>query len=168
MSKVLVVDTTILCVWLRVPSMSPCGPQDDSWDYDRVNAKIEEERQAGTLFVLPLAAIIETGNHITHAPGDVYELANSFADFIIQAADGAIPWAAFTAQSYLWSSEGIKSLAERWRATAPSRQSLGDASIVDVAEYYAQAGNEVEILTADAGLRSYQPSVPIQVPRRRR
>ena len=148
--------------------MTPCGPQEDNWDYNRVNAKIEEEMQQGTLFVLPLAVIIETGNHITHAPGDIYTHVNAFADFIFQAADGVIPWAAFTAQNSLWSSEGIKSLAQRWMATATSRQSFGDASIVDVAEYYAQAGYEVEILTADAGLRSYQPSVPIQVPRRRR
>lgn len=164
----MIIDTSILCVWLRVPDMSPCGPQDNQWDYERVNAKIEEERQLGTLFVLPLAVIIETGNHITQARGDIYTLVNEFADFIIQSADGTIPWATFTAQSSLWNVDGIKSLAQRWRATGITRQSIGDASIVDVAEYYAEAGNDVEILTADEGLRSYQPISSIRVPRRRK
>ena len=167
MKRVLVIDTTILCVWLNVPGMTPCGPENDQWDNDRVQTKIDEEIQQGTLFVLPLASIIETGNHITHVHGDNYGLVNQFADFILNAADGNIPWAAFTAQSTLWSQDGLKALAQRWRITAISGQSMGDASIVDVAEYYAQAGCEVEILTADSGLRSYQPSSPIYVPRRR-
>lgn len=167
MKKVMVVDTSILCVWLNVPEMSPCGPQDDSWDNERVETKIEEERQNGTLFVLPLASIIETGNHITHVHGDIYSLVNNFVDFIVQAADGVIPWAAFTAQNSLWGPNGLKSLAQRWRNAAVSRQSLADASIVDVAEYYAQAGYDVEILTADTGLRAYQPVSPAITPRRR-
>ena len=43
MKKVLVIDTSILCVWLQVPGMDHCGPNDDCWDYARVNQKIEQE-----------------------------------------------------------------------------------------------------------------------------
>lgn len=166
--KVLIIDTSILNVWLDVPGMSPVGPESDKWDKKRVSQKISDEIELGTLFVLPLAAIIETGNHITHVPGDIFPYVNRFADFLVQTAEGKSPWAAFTSQNSLWTGEGLSSLAERWRKTAVSGQSLGDASIVDVAEYYSQAGNEVEILTADQGLKAYQPSSPTMIPRRRR
>jgi len=29
MKKVLIMDTSILCVWLDVPGMATCGPDDD-------------------------------------------------------------------------------------------------------------------------------------------
>ena len=37
----------------------------------------------------------------------------------------------------------------------------------DVAEYYAQMGYGVEILTGDQGLKAYEPVTPVKVPRRR-
>lgn len=46
---------------------------------------------------------------------------------------------------------------------------IGDATIKEVAEYYASAGFEVEIFTGDARLKSYQPvSKAKLVPRRRK
>ena len=41
--KVLIVDTCLACVWMKVPEMEVAGPDNDRWDYDRVNAKIESE-----------------------------------------------------------------------------------------------------------------------------
>ena len=166
--KVLIIDTTILCVWLSVPGRDICGPNGDQWNKARVDAKIAEEQQSGTLFVLPVASIIETGNLITRSPGDKYLVVNKFADFIVDSIKGRLPWAAFSSQSSLWSPDGLNNLAERWRRTALSGQSIGDASIVDVAEYYAQAGNIVEILTGYQGLKAYQPVVSPPIPRRRK
>lgn len=167
MKKVLVLDTSILCVWLHIPKMDNCGPEDDKWDYNRVDKKISDEIHGGTLLVLPMATIIETGNHITQSGGDRYSLVNRFADLVICALDGHSPWAAFTSQNSIWSSEGLRQLIERWRKDAIVGLSMGDVSILDVAEYYAQAGNNVEILTGDQGLKSYEPvNAPI-VPRRR-
>lgn len=167
MRKILILDTSILCVWLRVNGKETCGPDDNRWDYDRVNSKIEDEIRQKTTFVLPLASIIETGNHIAQSSGDRHALASQFADFIKNAAEETTPWAAFTHQSELWDSKGLKKLADRWKMTAPSGQSLGDASIVDVANYYAEAGNQVEILTGDQGLKAYEPTVRPMIPRRR-
>lgn len=48
-------------------------------------------------------------------------------------------------------------LLERWRDTALTGQSIGDAMIVDVAEFYSQIGANVEIITGDAGLKTYEP-----------
>ncbi len=45
--------------------------------------------------------------------------------------------------------------------------SIGDATIKAVAEYYATARFHVQILTADEGLKAYEPTKPIVQPRRR-
>ena len=168
--KVLIFDTSIMCVWLRIRGKETCGPEDDPWNYDRVCGVIEDERDKGTTFVLPLATIIETGNHVTHAPGDKYEMARALHEVIVMSVEDTSPWAAFTEQGELWQSDGLKSLSERWsQETVHSGQSLGDASIVDVANYYYKRGFDVEILTGDSGLKAYQPTkIESRVPRRRR
>ncbi|MGV8691211.1 hypothetical protein ACV35Z_34765, partial [Pseudomonas aeruginosa] len=61
--KVLILDTSVLCCWLRVPGKDTAGPLDDQWTPERIDALIEQEKQQST-FVLPLATLIETGNHI--------------------------------------------------------------------------------------------------------
>ena len=130
--------------------------------------KIENEKQAYTTFVLPIASIIETGNHIAHSVGDRHKLGISFAEVMEATADSVSPWAAFTEQSDLWKRENLKVLAQRWKESVISGQSLGDASIVEVAEYYAQMGYLVEIYTGDDGLKAYEPTFNIPIPRRRK
>lgn len=166
MGKVLILDTSILCVWLRVGGKETCGPEGNRWGYERVNEKISAEVASKTILVLPLAAIIETGNHIAQCNGDKYALVNTFVELVNSAADETTPWAAFTQQSALWSKDGLKKLSNRWKETAIGGQSLGDASIVDVANYYAEIGYNVEILTGDEGLKAYEP-INKMVPRRR-
>ncbi len=167
MKKVLILDTSILCVWLDVPGMARCGPAHDSWDKARVANKIETEERAGTTFVLPLASIIETGNHIAQAAHSRFERAQALASLMDKSAQQATPWAAFSAQSGLWASDKLADLAQRWPAMAAQKLSLGDATISDVANSYAQAGYSVEILTGDQGLKACEPAVPLAEPRRR-
>ncbi len=167
MRKVLIIDTSILCIWLDVPGMNTCGPNEDCWDKPRVDNKIVEEQRAGTTFVLPLASIIETGNHIAHAAHSRRERGQSLAELMRQSADQQTPWAAFSDQTLLWEPEKLKTLADTWPDLAAQKLSLGDATIKDVAEYYAQMGCQVEILTGDQGLKSYEPITPTEIPRRR-
>lgn len=170
MKKVLIIDTSILCVWLQVEGMDSCGPDNDRWTYVRVHQKITEEQEKGTTFILPVATIIETGNHIAHAKGDRFGMAGRLTDKIIDATNATSPWAAFTEQKDLWDNDGLAALAVRWKETAVVGQSLGDASIVDVANYYDKMGFAVEIFTGDAGLKAYQPphKAPERIPRRRK
>lgn len=155
--KVLIVDTSIVCVWLQVPGMESAG-KDGQYTYENVSKHIENEVNDGAMLVLPMTSIIETGNFIARLERKRKELGDRLADVIIAAADGSRPWAAFTQQNDLWSSEGLKELAAKWRETVVSeRQSIGDASIVDVAKYYASVGNfEVEIFTGDGGLKNWE------------
>ncbi len=168
MKKVLVIDTSVLCVWLEVTGKTSCGSDNDRWDKARVDEKIKEEMKAGTTFVLPLASIIETGNHISQSATHRRERAVALADLMRKSADEETPWAAFSDQSILWTTEKLKGLADSWPTLADQKLSLGDATIKDVAEYYAQTGTtHVEILTGDQGLKAYQPLVPAAIPRRR-
>lgn len=167
MRKVLILDTSILCVWLEVPSMGDCGPDDDKWDRKRVADKIAAEEQDATTLVLPLASIIETGNHIAQAEHSRRERGEALADLMKKSANQETPWAAFSEQSVLWSPEKLVALADNWPDLAAQKLSLGDATIKDVAEYYAQMGYQVEILTGDAGLKAYEPAAPAEIPRRK-
>lgn len=166
--RVLILDTTVLCCWLQIPGKEQAGSTDDRWDHDRIHTLLEHERGLQSTFVLPMATLIETGNHIAQAIGHRYECANRLAQCIRNAADAASPWAAFTDQSTLWQPGNLNSLAHAWPRLAAAGLSIGDATIKDVAEYYAKAGYIVEILTGDAGLKAYQPLNPVAIPRRRR
>ncbi len=168
MRKVLIIDTSILCVWLDVPGMDTCGPDNAQWDKDRVQKKIDEEQQKKSTFVLPLATIIETGNHIAQASHSRKERADVLADLMKKSADQQTPWAAFSEQNVLWAPEKLKKLAETWPNLAASKLSIGDATIKDVSDYYSQVGYCVEILTGDQGLKSYEPAQPVEIPRRRK
>ncbi|MCG8518437.1 MAG: hypothetical protein MI794_10640 [Pseudomonadales bacterium] len=168
MKKVLVIDTCILCIWIEVPGMKDCGPDDDKWDKERVSEKLINEEKEKTTFVLPLATIIETGNHISQATNYRYEKAQTLTGLISKSLKQESPWAAFSEQSSLWTSEKLGELVDVWPPLAGQKISLGDATIKDVAEYYACAGFDVEILTGDQGLKSYEPAKPIQQPRRRK
>ena len=166
--KVLILDTSVLCCWLEVPGKETAGPADDPWDHARIAQLLAEERKIGSTFVLPLATLIETGNHIAQAPAQRYRCAKALAAQLRDAVDASTPWAAFTEQSPLWNAASLQTLAETWPNLANGGMSIGDATIKEVAEYYAQGGISVEILTGDAGLKAYEPARPVQIPRRRR
>ena len=166
--RVLILDTSVLCCWLQVPGKEEAGPVNDRWNHDRINTLLEEERAKDSTFVLPIATLIETGNHIAQAPSHRFERANSLATYLREAADAQSPWAAFIDQTPLWQSENLRLLAETWPHLAMGGVSIGDHTIKDVAEYYAKAGYFVEILTGDAGLKAYEPIRPVTIPRRRR
>ena len=168
MKRVLIIDTSILCVWLKVPGKETCGPDKNHWNKQQVDAKLDEELTKKTIFVLPLASIIETGNHIAQAAQSRKKCGEELADLMRKSADEESPWAAFSDQSVLWSPEKLKALADSWPDLAAQKLSLGDATIKDVAEYYGKIGYAVEIFTGDQGLKSYEPAAPAAIPRRRR
>lgn len=165
--RVLVMDTSVLCCWLAIPGKETAGPDEDRWDRARISNLVEKEEKGGSIFVLPLASLIETGNHIAQSGGNRFKVARDLSDIIVKAADAKTPWAAFTDQADLWGSDRLKKLADDWPPLAAARTSIGDATIKDVAEWYAQAGMSVEIITGDAGLKAYEPQAPVLQPRRR-
>lgn len=168
MIKVLIIDTSILCVYLKIKYMDECGPSSDKWNYERVSGKINEEITKNSLLVLPMATLIETGNHIAQSNGDRHNTSLRLSEIMVKVADEEEPWAAFTAQNLLWNVENLKKLAESWPPLAISGISIGDATIKSVAEHYSSAGYQVEILTGDIGLKAYEPISRPSIPRRKK
>ena len=66
--KVLVLDTSVLCCWLKVPGRETAGPLENRWTPERIASLVEKETAQGSALVLPIASLIETGNHIAQAP----------------------------------------------------------------------------------------------------
>lgn len=166
--KVLLIDTSILVVWLQVPGMGITGNK--HLDYDAVHSKLAVEQEAGTTFVLPMATIIETGNHITHISNwDDRRLAvNRFADLLIQVANNKKPWMLYYDGEGFSSPDELVVLAENWRENGIYELSLGDASILKVANKL-KLTFDVEVYTDDDMLEqlSRVPLVPEYVPRRK-
>ncbi len=168
MARVLVFDTSVLCVWLKVAGKETCGKKGDHWDRARVETLIEEDAESRSTFVLPLATIVETGNHIAHAPDRRYDTARELMALLKLTLDEEEPWAAFSHQADLWGQGNLENLVVSWPELATSGLSLGDATIKNVAEFYARTGAEVIIATGDQGLKAYEPVAPPRIPRRRR
>jgi hypothetical protein len=165
MRKILVIDTSMLCVWLDVPGKETCGSMDDPWDKERVDGILNKEEEEGTLFVLPLAVIIETGNHIAYSQY-AWERANALCEIIKKSIEAASPWVEFAQQDVLWGPKTLRQLAVDWPEYAKAKLSLGDMTIKIVAEFYAEMGHSVKILTGDSGLKAYEPAAVPLVPRR--
>jgi hypothetical protein len=168
MRRVIVFDTSVLCVWLKVPGKETCGPAGDFWDRERVRTLVIEEQAQRSIFVLPLATIIETSNHVAQAGQYRLETARALMALLEKALDEEQPWAAFSQQADLWAEENLRHLVQEWPQLAQSALSLGDATISKVADFYARTGAEVIIATGDQGLKAYQPAASVRQPRRRR
>lgn len=166
--SVVVIDTSILCVWLKLPGLETCGPDADRWDFPRVDREIQGHLTAGSSFILPLTTIIETGNHIAKATGDRLPFAKELGEIMRKAAEAESPWAAFSEQADRWSPDNLKKLSEEWPPLAAQKFSIGDATIKDVADYYAKMGCRVTLLTGDQQLAAHQPPPPQLIPRRRK
>lgn len=166
-NKVLILDTSILCCWLRVPDKDTAGPVGNRWDFQRIDNLLKLEIDKGSTLVLPIASLIETGNHIAQCNGDRFQLATLLTEHLKNATTAQSPWAAFNDQSILWETDGLTKLAADWPQLATTRLTIGDATIKFVAEHYASSGFPVEILTGDEGLKAYEPIHPIAIPRRR-
>ncbi|MDD3270283.1 MAG: hypothetical protein PHX14_13275 [Syntrophomonadaceae bacterium] len=173
-SKVIIIDTSIMCCWLNVCGKETCGPDHDQWDKARVMEYINNETDKEATLVLPFPVIIETGNHIAQAADRRYECAVEFVEVINKAVDEDSPWAAFSRQKSLWDNKKLKELVEVWPEFVKQQKgknlSMGDLMIKSVADFYSATGSEVVILTGDQGLIIHQ-NVDIKgtnVPRRRK
>lgn len=86
MKAIVLVDTSIFCEILEVPNM--CSRVEPT------RAELRQRLQRGELLLLPLATIIETGNHIAQN-GDGRQrrqAAERFAAQVMKALDGSSPF----------------------------------------------------------------------------
>ena len=86
MNPVTFIDTSILCELLEVPGKS------DPAQGEAVKAELDQRWQAGERFVIPMTAVIETGNHIAQCNGDRYAVAGRLVRLLRLAIDEESPW----------------------------------------------------------------------------
>lgn len=87
MSSIVLVDTSVLLNVLDVPGRNQ--------DHDEVLSELGDLIEAGDLLFIPMAAIIETGNHIAHMDGDGRlrrQAAERFVQVVGDALNDVAPW----------------------------------------------------------------------------
>lgn len=78
------IDTSILCELLRVPGKCQ--------QHEAVRDEFERRIETGERFVIPITAVIETGNHIAQAGGDRRAAADRFCRLLASAGSGEAPF----------------------------------------------------------------------------
>lgn len=153
MTRVTFIDTSVLCEILDVPGKNQRRAV--------VLAEFVSRDESGEKFVIPITAVIETGNHIAQAEGDRRRAAERFVALIRKASESAAPFVVNTAQ---WDGEFLRELCDG-NATRPafvdlagSRQlGAGDVAILVELDRFRSSGSfeAVDVWTLDEKLASY-------------
>lgn len=151
--RVYFIDTSVLDNLLAIPHKCQAKEQ----------AKIDfaERQSENAKFILPITAVIETGNHIAQLPqGDVRRnIAEKFSQMLELTAHQQAPW---ILHDFQWNKEFITELVSRHRAGLSMVDMMtqqvggGDLCILTERELYKRAtGITAEVWTYDAALNAY-------------
>lgn len=151
-AKVTFIDTSVLCELLKVPGLSS--------HHDDIRTEFELRGEDGERFVIPITAVIETGNHIAQSNGDRRAAAERFVRFLGAARSGEAP---FTVHRLSWDDEFLMELCAgngTGRALidlAAARMGAGDVAILVERGRFKRdsAYTEVQVWTLDAALGTY-------------
>jgi len=149
------VDTSILLELLRVPGKAQ--------QPDKVRAELGELVGDRVQLVLPVATVIETGNHIAQvADGSARRrCAEVFVGLLRQTIEGRVPW---VLHSVAWDEGMLRKLCDGTEATgsfvelaAAGVLGTGDLAILAECELYEErtAGVNVRVWTHDRRLAAY-------------
>ena len=167
--KVVIVDTSILVVLLQVPGFVDAG--EEHLTYEQIKERITNYKGEGAIMLLTVACVIETGNHIAQIKdGDLRRnKVNEFASFLEDVVNNSNGWMMYYSEKDLWTKEEIVKLVNMWRANGIYKLSMGDASILKVANQLKQIF-EVVVFTGDSQLSSLSlmPVTPIYAPNKKR
>lgn len=157
MQRVVFLDTSVLLNVLDVPHKN--GEREAVLPLFR-----DLVRSGVTLLIIPMAAVIEVGNHIAQLSGtERRERAQRFADFLLKSLDGTPPWVVSGAT---WDSGFLADLVTG-HAHRPGMVDLastglgtGDGSILLELERYRRrsdlpSGRPVELWSLDRQLQAY-------------
>lgn len=145
------IDTTILVNLLDVPKMNEHA--------GKVKKQLEEAIQKEEVLILPLATIVETGNHIAHATGDRYTLGEKFSKCLIETAKDKMPWK-FNEQQ--WSKQDLLYMAQKVPEYASMGIGVGDISIIREYENFKERTpgiGHIMIWSLDEHLQAYQENM---------
>ena len=147
MSAIVLVDTTVLLNVLRVPSKS--GSR------DAVMAQLGQHIRARNQLLLPMATVLETGNHVAQN-GDGHErrrCANEFVDIVRDAATVNVPWSLVKIPDV----DEFSMWLDGFPDSAMAGVGLGDVSIIHAFERICSQfqGWHVTVWSLDGHLQGY-------------
>lgn len=127
MAEVVFLDTSILLNVLDVPGKNG--------ERTHVVPAFQKLVRTGATLVLPVAAVVEVGNHIAQLPGDERrDRAVHFVDFLRMAVDARPPWVVSGAS---WDAAFLRALVDGSGTARPdlvtcatAKLGSGDASIL--------------------------------------
>lgn len=147
MRSICLMDTSVFCNWLKIPGRDQ--------DREEVIGRIEQYVKDGTTLLLPIAAIIETGNHIAHvADGNSRrEAAQRFVKAVGDAIDGEAPWT----PTPVFEIETLRTWLAEFPDCATVRRGFGDLTIIKEFERQCELhkGRRVFIWSLDGHLWGY-------------
>lgn len=148
MSNVHFIDTSVLVELLNIPNMNSHHTQ------------AQEEYQAfarnGDVFVLPVAVLVETGNHIAHiSDGNMrHQIATRFSSLVEKAVRSEDNWNTVPSIS----PETLEAIMRNFPVQVMNQTGFGDISIIEQFNDYwqnRQPIGEMRIWTFDTHLMGY-------------
>lgn len=157
------IDTSVMANMLKIPGK--CN------DTERIQDEFKQVIEAKEVLILPIATIIETGNHIAHiADGNIRRtIAKKFGEYLRKTAEGEAPWQLYGVEL---DKEGLLYLADHIEENAICEIGIGDMSIIYAYEQYKDTIpgiGRIMIWSTDTHLQGYcEENVSVNVNRRRK
>ena len=157
------IDTSVMANLLEIPGKSS--------DAQRIKDEFRHTLELNEVLILPIATIIETGNHIAHiADGNSRRIiAGKFGEYLRKTAEGEAPWQLYGVDL---DKEGLLYLADHIEENALNQIGIGDMAIIySYNEYkkHTPGIGRIMIWSTDTHLQGYcQENVSLTENRRRR
>jgi hypothetical protein len=116
-----IIDTSILCNIVKIPGMHQ--------NYEEVMQQLRDLINQGCVLLLPMATIIETGNHIAQN-GDGNQRRETAGKFVTLVNDAIINKAPWTIPTPLFHQNELAEYMQAFPDCAMRGISLGDLSII--------------------------------------
>lgn len=157
------IDTSVMTNMLEIPGRCK--------DVKSVQEELKKVIKAKEVLILPIATIIETGNHIAHIDnGNIRRtIAQKFGEYLRKTAEGEAPWQLYGVEL---DKEGLLYLADHIEENAIREIGIGDVSIIRAYEQYRDTVpgiGRIMIWSTDTHLQGYcEENVSVTVNRRRK
>lgn len=157
------IDTSVMANMLEIP--------DKCSDAEKVQDEFKQVIEAKEVLILPIATIIETGNHIAHIAdrNARRNIAGKFGEYLRKTAEGEAPWQLY---GTVIDKEGLLYLVDHIEENAIRKIGIGDVSIIHAYEQYRDTVpgiGRIMIWSTDTHLQGYcEKDVSVTVNRRRK
>lgn len=157
------IDTSVMMNLLEVPGR--CA------DSQMIKEEFKQTIDNKEFLILPIATIIETGNHIAHISNGNSRrtIASKFGEFLRKTAEGEAPWQLYGIEL---DKEGLLYLADHIEEYSIQEVGVGDMSIIHAYEQYKSNTpgiGRIMIWSTDTHLQGYiEENVSETTHRRRR